>query len=663
MRKFTTFKLSVVFSGSILAAVFFSVSAVSAAPLLANYYLGTLPGDADSIAKLSRVNLLILSPEQAVTNRVIIDKIKQQNPRLIILAYLSAKSYHENWKQFPASALFNDFTVQDSWWLRDTKGRVVSNWPGLKSLAMTEAESDYLIEFARQRVLPLGVWDGILWDEVYDGIATVNGGDIDLDGDGQRDDPKWANEEWVRRINYLLAKSRRELGLKYFITNGSSLESMQGLINGRMYENFPTPWEAGGNWSEMMTRLERNKPLNLQPGMYVFNSTTNNTGRRADYRRMRFGLLSSLLSDDVYYSFDYGDQNHSQVWWYDEYDARLGAPSGAAQSLFNQTRFQEGVWRRDFEHGIALLNATNESQAVDLGGEYEKIIGRQDPAVNDGKIIDQVTLGARDGLILFKTFKKVDGVLFKNGSFLRFYRPDGSRARNGFFAYEEQFPGGAKIYHGDLNGDASKESVVITGNKLEIFNPAGERWFSDYPFGAGYQREINLASGRLASGPAAFLVTAPAAGGKVVIYNYHGGVARDEWYPLGKKYRGGFSVAVGDVLGDAGAEIVLGTGAGQAAEILIFNAAGKLSKRFSPYDKKYQGGVNVAVGDFDGDGRREIAAVSVLGRQPLARIFNGQGKKISEFFIKGFFGSPAVSLGAAEVNYGAREELVVMSQN
>ena len=42
-----------------------------------------------------------------------------------------------------------------------------------------------------------------------------------------------------------------------------------------------------------------------------------------------------------------------------------------------------------------LVNATEQSQEVDLGGDYEKIIGQQDPTVNDGSIVNQVRLGAR----------------------------------------------------------------------------------------------------------------------------------------------------------------------------------------------------------------------------------------------------------------------------
>ncbi len=648
--------------GIFLAMSFFVHKSYSA-PLLANYFLGTLPADPISIDNLSKTDLLILSPEQAITNRVTIERIKRQNPQIILLAYVSAKSYNENWKHYPANVLYNDFRVKDEWWLRDTKGGIVSNWPGLKSVDMSEAWSNYLLDFVKTKIISQGIWDGVFWDEVYDGLSTVNGGDIDLDRDGVRDDATLLNQEWVRRTNYLLGLSRAELGVKYILTNGSSIESMQKYINGRMYENFPTPWEANGDWGAIMTRLEKIRFFNQEPRLYVFNSNTNNTGKRNNYRQMRFGLASSLLVNNIYYSFDFGDKDHAQVWWYDEYDAKLGEPVGEARSLANQPRFREGVWRRDYENGIVLLNTTGESQEVDLGGEYEKIIGAQDPKVNDGNIADKARLGARDGMIMYKMFKRVEAVAVKNGSFLRFYRADGSRARNGFFSFEEGLAGGTKIYNGDLDGDGKSEKILVTGNKLEIFNSLGARWLEDRPFGGDFKGEIRLAVGKIAGGKEVQLVVAPATGGKVLIYNYHGEIVKADWYPFGKSYRGGFSPALASFDGGKTNKIILAAVSGRSAEIGVFNSSGKLEQRFYPYGKNYRGGFTIATGDFNGDKAEEIATVQSAAAKPLVRLFTAKGKKLSEFTISGFFGSQAITLGAVEVNNEGRKELVVMSDN
>ena len=61
------------------------------------------------------------------------------------------------------------------------------------------------------------------------------------------------------------------------------------------------------------------------------------------------------------------------------------------------------------------------NQEIDLGEEYEKIIGTQDTSVNDGAIVDSVIIPPQDGLLMLKTSQTIKEVSFKNGDFLRFY--------------------------------------------------------------------------------------------------------------------------------------------------------------------------------------------------------------------------------------------------
>ena len=62
----------------------------------------------------------------------------------------------------------------------------------------------------------------------------------------------------------------------------------------------------------------------------------------------------------------------------------------------------EDVWRRDFEGGVVLVNATGISHKIDLGGEFQKIKGEQVPDINDGSIVTTVELGSHDGIILLR---------------------------------------------------------------------------------------------------------------------------------------------------------------------------------------------------------------------------------------------------------------------
>ena len=84
-------------------------------------------------------------------------------------------------------------------------------------------------------------------------------------------------------------------------------------------------------------------------------------GDPTDYRFFRYAYASCLL-DDGYFCFTANDKEYSSVTWFDEFDFKLGAattppPTGPWQS---------GVWRRDFERGIALVNPTKEAVTVML---------------------------------------------------------------------------------------------------------------------------------------------------------------------------------------------------------------------------------------------------------------------------------------------------------
>jgi hypothetical protein len=81
-------------------------------------------------------------------------------------------------------------------------------------------------------------------------------------------------------------------------------------------------------------------------------------------------------------------------------------------------------------------------------------------------------------------------------------------------------------------------------------------------------------------------------------------------------YRGGVRVATGDVNGDGVAEIITAPGRNRAPLVRIFNQSGVLLKQFFAFHSTFKGGVDVAVGDVNGDGMNDIAAaMSYAGSQ------------------------------------------------
>src|SRR3989339_1911835 len=279
--------------------------------------------------------------------------------------------------------------------------------------------------------------------------------------------------------------------------------------------------------------------LHKIPQLSFINSNTGNTGIQ-NYQDMRFGLTSSLL-EDAYFSYDYGDQNHGQTWWYDEYDVNLGDAISVSKSKNNYADYKPDIWQRSFENGVAVVNSTDSKQKIELGGEYEKIHGTQDIKVNDGSIVSQVNVEAKDGVILLKTFEKLENVLFTNGAFLRFFRPDASRIRNGFFSFDEKYKGGDKIAYIDLNGNSKKDLFVASGNKIEAWREDDQKFFKIYPFTANYIGQINIALGDLNSDGFSEIFVAPSKGSSqpIKIYGVYGEEKKLDFYPFGFFFTGG----------------------------------------------------------------------------------------------------------------------------
>ncbi|MFH1078195.1 MAG: L,D-transpeptidase family protein [Patescibacteria group bacterium] len=100
-------------------------------------------------------------------------------------------------------------------------------------------------------------------------------------------------------------------------------------------------------------------------------------------------------------------------------------------------------------------------------------------------------------------------------------------------------------------------------------------------------------------------------------------------------FRGGVRVAVGDLNGDGKAEIVTSPGPGMAPAIRIFDAGGGrvLKDDVMAYATGFQGGVHIAVGDLNGDGKAEIVTSPGPGGGPHVRVWNGTMTNLNQDFF------------------------------
>lgn len=645
-----------IFLGLIVAVFSYSQFSISA-PKLANlYYRWDIPsGDLPQLAKW---DVVVLDMENQVTNPDKLRELKRLNPNIVLLAYITSQEIKDN-AATNAGTMRRRLVsgVKADWYLTDTTGKQFSFWPGTKMLNPTDIcpavnglkWNTYLANFTAKEILSTGLWDGVFYDNTWGEVNwfTKNKGDFDKNGVAETD----ADAHWRAGMNELFDATRRLAGSNIILVGNAITKEYSNSLNGMTFENF-----TDQRFNDAMAALKIQLTGNRLPRTIILNANTSNTGNRNNYSRVRYGLGTALISGNgVYYSFDYGDKDHTQVWWYDEYDVELGEPVGEAVSLNGAGQFREDVWRRDYTNGIVLVNATGVAQEIDLGGDYEKIIGKQDSGVNNGAIVNKVRLPARDGLVLRRTLpgtQSLNGVVFGNGNFVRFFDYKGNRARNGFFAFADSAPGGAKLYIGDLNNDGANERIIATGPRLEIFNSTGARWFNDLPFNDGAATDIRLAVG-VGTDKQMQIVVSTNKNGQINLYSYFGSFKK-VIFPFDKKYKSGLFVAADRDT------VVVGSGGGRAGEVLIYdNNLTKIKKRFFPYDKKYTGSVKVAVGDINGDSKTEIVTLGKVNGKQLVRVFSGTGKKISEFVISTTFASSDLAIGVLDVNSDGKGEIVV----
>ncbi len=169
--------------------------------------------------------------------------------------------------------------------------------------------------------------------------------------------------------------------------------------------------------------------------------------------------------------------------------------------------------------------------------------------------------------------------------------------------------------------------------KPEHMRPAVLRiWQADFQatreFSVGDQKTLGggeLAAGDLDGDGIQEIVVGSGLGSDPKIWIYHSdGTLISSFLAYAAGFKGGARIAVGDLDGDGKAEIVTAPGPGAESRIEIFDLAGhkKLSQKMLAYASSFRGGVHVAVGDLDGDGKAEIVTAPGPGGGPHIRVWN-----------------------------------------
>lgn len=226
-----------------------------------------------------------------------------------------------------------------------------------------------------------------------------------------------------------------------------------------------------------------------------------------------------------------------------------------------------------------------------------------------------------------------------------------------FLAYPVSFQGGVNVASGDLNGDGIEEIVTAARSSgkagVKIFSRSGKLSGLFNAYAKSFRGGINLTTADVNGDGEEEIVTVPAAGAapQVRIFDRRG-KSLGQFFAYPKTFKGGVNVASGDIDGDGTDEIITAPSSGAGLKLKIFSKNGTLISQFFAFAKTFKGGVSIAAGDVDGDGVDEIMTAPSSGAGPQVRIYRKNGRVISQFFAfaKTFKGGVSVAAGDVDGN-------------
>jgi len=352
-----------------------------------------------------------------ITWQNVVAKIRALNPEILLGAYTIIEETKYDSNRESNVDLDKYIKVQsENWWLRTGAGERVPSFrascaingsrystPDANGLRWPQwlAKRDFE-KFFNPALIPGKGFDIWLVDCIRDKSLYL--GDWDKDGLDDRSNEATALSAY-RGVNAAYFAAMRTLAPQMILMGNAPCDlSMYSkaldasLIEALFGQNWSfggyPPWgqgHDGSSWANVM-KLYNTHFQNVKSEFVVFQAH----GASTDYRLFRYALCSCLLNNGF---FNYTDKSVGYVVppWFDEYDHKLGMPISGPQTV----AWRNGVWRRDFEYGMSLVNPTASAQTVIIEAGFRRISGSQDAATNSGiSATGPLTIPSRDGIVL-----------------------------------------------------------------------------------------------------------------------------------------------------------------------------------------------------------------------------------------------------------------------
>ena len=257
-----------------------------------------------------------------------------------------------------------------------------------------------------------------------------------------------------------------------------------------------------------------------------------------------------------------------------------------------------------------------------------------------------------------------------------------------FFAYEPTFTGGVTVASADFTGDGIDDIAVGSGlgggPRVRVFDGATIGGASPtvvadfFAYESTFRGGVNVAAGDVTGDGIPEIVAGAGVGGgprirvisaatAVAAFGKADPAAANDFFAYEDTFRGGVTVAVGELTGDGLADIVAGSGVGGGPRVRVFDAkvigtsAPAARSDFFAYDSGFRNGVNVATGVVTADGTRSILTGSGNGGGPDVRVFTTAGKNLGAFFAYDQALRGGVRVSAADYGANGVDEILTAS--
>jgi hypothetical protein len=366
---------------------------------------------------LSKADVLILNfwpgwkehkfGKEAMRNVVM--NIKNINPDILIGQYTILSEAQDVTSKEAVKADVSEKLNHENWWLRGVYGEKV-RWTGkynawdINFTEYTRADNNGFryhgwlakrnFEVFFKKIPELDFW-------YLDNSLSVSPIKFaDWNGDGIPDIStldKYSRAYRRGHVSYWDAVLNIQPGIM-LVGNCDDISSTEytGRLNGAFMEAMMgRSWslEKKAGWKNTLLHYYSFMEHTSAPKLVGFNVW----GKLTDYQLMRFGLTTTLLNNG-YFSYTDESMGFASLPWFDEYDIDLGMPIDQPPIL----HWKNGVYKREYDNGLVLVNPGNQTQHITLPDGYSTFNGKQDHVVNNGVRVNEVTLKSRDGIILVK---------------------------------------------------------------------------------------------------------------------------------------------------------------------------------------------------------------------------------------------------------------------